>query len=110
MEISGIYSAFGISFLGQQPSRAVTQKEYSLQQKTNDPWTASYFYPFVKSPDLKSEWSAGFKKTDTTTLEALSVSLTKGEAYLWCACGMSKISRFAMGRIMEPSLNHKNLL
>ena len=85
-------------------------KEYGLQQKTNDPWTASYFYPFVKSPDLKSEWSAGFKKTDTTALEALSVSLTKGEAYLWCACGMSKISRFAMGRIMEPSLNHKNLL
>ena len=72
-------------------------KEYGLQQKTNDPWTASYFYPFVKSPDLNSEWSAGFKKTDTTTLEALSVPLTKGEAYLWCACGISKNQPFCDG-------------
>ena len=51
-----------------------------------------------------------FKKTDTSSLEALSVSLTKGEAYLWCACRISKTSLFAMARIMEPSLNHKNLL
>ena len=39
----------------------------------------------------------GLKKTDTTTLEALSVSLTKGEAYLWCACGMSKNEPFCDG-------------
>jgi sterol desaturase/sphingolipid hydroxylase (fatty acid hydroxylase superfamily)/CDGSH-type Zn-finger protein len=72
-------------------------KEYGLQQKTNDPWTASYFYPFVKSPDIKSEWSAGFKKTDTSSSEAIPVSLTKGEAYLWCACGMSKDQPFCDG-------------
>jgi sterol desaturase/sphingolipid hydroxylase (fatty acid hydroxylase superfamily)/CDGSH-type Zn-finger protein len=72
-------------------------KEYGLQQKTNDPWTASYFYPFVKSPDPKSEWNSGFKKTDTSSLEALSVSLTKGENYLWCACGMSTKQPFCDG-------------
>ena len=72
-------------------------KEYGLQQKTNDPWTASYFYPFVKSPDLNSEWSAGFKKIDTRSLQAISVSLTKGELYLWCACGMIKNKSFCDG-------------
>ena len=32
-------------------------KQYGLQQKTNDPWTASYFYPFVNSPDPNCEWT-----------------------------------------------------
>ena len=72
-------------------------KEYGLQKKTNDPWMASYFYPFVKSPDLNSEWSAGFKKINTRSLHAISVSLNKGEVYLWCACGMSKNYPFCDG-------------
>ena len=72
-------------------------KAYGLQQKTNDPWTASYLYPFVKSPDPKSEWSVGFKKTNSTSLDSISVSLTKGESHIWCACGLSNTQPFCDG-------------
>ena len=72
-------------------------KEYGLQQKTNDPWTASYFYPFVKSPDPKSEWSIEYEKLNTSTKDFISVSLTKGENYLWCSCGRSNNQPFCDG-------------
>lgn len=72
-------------------------KEYGLQQKTNDPWTASYFYPFVKSSDPKSEWSIAYEKLNTSTKDSISVSLTKGENYLWCSCGRSNNQPFCDG-------------
>ena len=70
---------------------------YGLQEKTNDSWKASYFYPLVKSKDEKSELSAGFKKPNTSSLSSITVPLTKGENYLWCACGKSKTQPFCDG-------------
>ena len=70
---------------------------YGLQQKTEDSWSASYFYPLIKSKDKKSELSAGYKKLNTSSLNSLTVPLTKGENYLWCACGMSKTQPFCDG-------------
>jgi sterol desaturase/sphingolipid hydroxylase (fatty acid hydroxylase superfamily)/CDGSH-type Zn-finger protein len=70
---------------------------YGLQQKTEDSWSASYFYPLIKSEDKKSELSAGYKKLNTSSLNSLTVPLTKGENYLWCACGMSKTQPFCDG-------------
>lgn len=70
---------------------------YGLQEKTTDSWKASYFYPLVKSKDKKSELSAGFKKHNTSTLSSITVPLTKGENYLWCACGKSKTQPFCDG-------------
>ncbi|MDC1080900.1 sterol desaturase family protein [Flavobacteriaceae bacterium] len=70
---------------------------YGLQEKTNDSWKASYFYPLVKSKDEKSELSAGFKKPNTSSLSSITFPLTKGENYLWCACGKSKKQPFCDG-------------
>jgi sterol desaturase/sphingolipid hydroxylase (fatty acid hydroxylase superfamily)/CDGSH-type Zn-finger protein len=70
---------------------------YGLQQKTEDSWSASYFYPLIKSEDKKSELSADYKKLNTSSLNSLTVPLTKGENYLWCACGMSKTQPFCDG-------------
>lgn len=70
---------------------------YGLQEKTNDSWKASYFYPLVKSKDEKSELSAGFKKPNTSSLSSITVPLTKGDNYLWCACGKSKTQPFCDG-------------
>ena len=51
----------------------------------------------IKSKDKKSELSAGYKKLNTSSLNSLTVPLTKGENYLWCACGMSKTQPFCDG-------------
>lgn len=72
-------------------------REYGLQKKTTDTWTASYFYPFVKSKDKNSEWHHDFKHQDTASNNALSIKLTKGESYLWCACGKSGKQPFCDG-------------
>ena len=70
---------------------------YGLQRKSQDDWTAAYFYPFVTSKDKKSEWYKGFQHQQTATHDALSVELTKGQEYLWCACGRSQNQPFCDG-------------
>ncbi|MGB1449664.1 MAG: sterol desaturase family protein [Flavobacteriaceae bacterium] len=72
-------------------------QEYGLQKKTEDAWTAGYFYPFVTSNDKESEWHKDFQHTNTATKDALSIQLEKGENYLWCACGKSKTQPFCDG-------------
>lgn len=71
--------------------------EYGLQKKTNDPWTSAYFYPFVTSPDKQSDWHKDHQIKQTATKEAASILLTKGENYLWCACGRSANQPFCDG-------------
>jgi sterol desaturase/sphingolipid hydroxylase (fatty acid hydroxylase superfamily)/CDGSH-type Zn-finger protein len=66
----------------------------------NDPkehWTATYFYPFIKSTDTNSELSKNHIKGFTKTNEPISVELVKGESYLWCKCGRSKNQPFCDG-------------
>ncbi len=70
---------------------------YGLQKKTSDPWTSAYFYPFVTSPDNQSDWHKDHQIKQTATKEALTVTLTKGENYLWCACGRSATQPFCDG-------------
>ena len=70
---------------------------YGLQKKTNDPWTSAYFYPFVTSPDKQSDWHKDHQIKETSTKEALTIPLTKGENYLWCACGRSSTQPFCDG-------------
>ena len=70
---------------------------YGLQRKSQDDWIAAYFYPFVTSKDKKSEWYKGFQHQQTATHDALSVELTKGQEYLWCACGRSQNQPFCDG-------------
>ena len=70
---------------------------YGLQKKTDDPWTAAYFYPFVTSMDTKSEWHKDHQIKSTATKKATRVMLTKGENYLWCACGRSSTQPFCDG-------------
>ena len=72
-------------------------QEYGLMHKTEDPWTAAYFYPFVTSPDAHSSLHKTHKVLDTKTKEALWVELTKGQDYLWCACGHSSKQPFCDG-------------
>ena len=71
--------------------------EYGLQKKTNDPWSSAYFYPFVTSPDKQSDWHKDHQIKQTATKEAASILLTKGENYLWCACGRSANQPFCDG-------------
>lgn len=77
-----------------------TQKFPTELGLVNDPkesWTASYFYPLVKSDDPKSELSAGYVKESTKSLEPAMVKLEKGKNYLWCQCGKSKNQPFCDG-------------
>ena len=71
--------------------------KYGLQKNTNDPWTSAYFYPFVTSPDKQSDWHKDHQIKQTATKEAASIHLTKGENYLWCACGRSANQPFCDG-------------
>lgn len=74
-----------------------TRKFPSQLGLENDPkehWTAAYFYPIVKSKDLHSELSKGFIKYSTTSDSPISVTLKKGQKYLWCKCGRSKNQPF----------------
>ena len=72
-------------------------KQYGLQKKTNDPWTSAYFYPFLTSPDKQSDWHKDHLIKQTVTKEAATLTLTKGENYLWCACGRSANQPFCDG-------------
>ena len=81
--------------------------EYGLQTDPKEEWQASYFYPFIKAKNPKSEISKGFVKNDTTTLEAATVQLEKGKTYLWCQCGKSKNQPFCDG--MHHGSKHKPL-
>ena len=84
---------------------------YGLHRKTQDDWTAAYFYPFVSSKDERSEWYRDFKHEDTATKEALNAELTKGKEYLWCACGRSQNAAFCDGSHHgKQKLNPKSLL
>jgi sterol desaturase/sphingolipid hydroxylase (fatty acid hydroxylase superfamily)/CDGSH-type Zn-finger protein len=84
-------------FFGTAKFQTAYPQEYGLYKKTEDDWTAAYFYPFVKSKDKKSDWHRDFELTKTSTNEALKVQLTKGESYLWCACGKSSQQPFCDG-------------
>lgn len=70
---------------------------YGLPTKTNDHWTAAYFYPFVTSKDKNSAWHKDHQFVETATNTPLTVTLTKGETYLWCACGKSQNQPFCDG-------------
>lgn len=72
-------------------------KQYGLQKKTNDSWVAAYFYPFVGSTDPTSSLHRDHRVLETKTKDALWVNLTKGEDYLWCACGHSGKQPFCDG-------------
>ena len=84
-------------FFGTAKFQTTYPQEYGLYKKTDDEWTAAYFYPFVKSKDKKSDWHRDFDLNKTSTNEALKVLLTKGESYLWCACGKSSQQPFCDG-------------
>ncbi len=68
--------------------------QYGLENDPKEPWTAAYLYPAVAASDPKSEISRGYKKVSTIKPEPSTVSLVKGEKYLWCQCGMSKNQPF----------------
>jgi sterol desaturase/sphingolipid hydroxylase (fatty acid hydroxylase superfamily)/CDGSH-type Zn-finger protein len=72
-------------------------EKYGLQVDTNETWSASYLYPLIKSKDSKSPLSKKFIKIETKKPEPLMVDLKKGEAYLWCQCGMSQTQPFCDG-------------
>ena len=84
-------------FFGTAKFQTAYPLEYGLQKKTTDDWTAAYFYPFIKSKDKQSDWHKDFQQANTSTNEALTVSLNKGENYLWCACGKSSQQPFCDG-------------
>ena len=84
-------------FFGTAKFQTAYPEEYGLHKKTDDDWTAAYFYPFVKSKDKKSDWHKDFQLNKTSTNEALKVHLTKGENYLWCVCGKSSQQPFCDG-------------
>lgn len=84
-------------FFGTAKFQNAYPQAYGLQKKTEDDWSAAYFYPFIKSKDKNSEWHKDFQRSKTTTNAALTVQLTKGENYLWCACGKSSQQPFCDG-------------
>ena len=71
--------------------------KYGLPRPTQDTWAAAYLYPLVKSKDENSELAPGYAHRDTTLPEATTVSVKKGEQYLWCACGKSQSQPFCDG-------------
>ena len=84
-------------FFGTAKFQTTYPQEYGLYKKTDDDWTAAYFYPFVKSKDKKSDWHRDFDLNKTSSNKALKVLLNKGESYLWCACGKSSQQPFCDG-------------
>ena len=71
--------------------------KYGLPRPTQDTWASAYLYPLVKSKDQQSELAPGFKHRDTTTPKPSQVTVTKGEKYLWCACGKSQSQPYCDG-------------
>ena len=92
-------------FFGTAKFQTAYPQEYGLYKKTDDDWTAAYFYPFVKSKDKKSDWHKDFQLNKTSTNEALKVHLTKGENYLGVSVVKVVSNPFAMVPIMEVRLN-----
>ena len=84
-------------FFGTAKFKNAYPHEYGLQKKTKDDWKAAYFYPFIKSKDKESDWHKDFQLHKTANKEALTVSLIKGENYLWCTCGKSSQQPFCDG-------------
>ncbi len=70
--------------------------ELGLPNNPNDSWSAHLFYPFIKSKQEGSEIAKDFKRTQTATLEGITVDLEKG-THLWCQCGFSKNQPFCDG-------------
>ena len=71
--------------------------EYGLPHDPKDKWTASYFYPVIKSDQPHSEIAEGFVRKDTTRPEPTEVQLQKGKKYLYCQCGKSRCQPFCDG-------------
>ncbi len=71
--------------------------DYGLVNDPKDKWTASYFYPVVKSDKSGSEIAADYKRENTTTLEPAKVELEPNTTYLFCQCGYSKNQPFCDG-------------
>jgi len=71
--------------------------DYGLQVATNEKWTASYFYPVIKSKDNNNILSNGFVKEKTSSFEPVTIELNQGEKYLWCQCGKSQTQPFCDG-------------
>ena len=55
-------------FFGTAKFQTAYPQEYGLYKKTDDDWTAAYFYPFVKSKDKKSDWHRDFDPVSYTHL------------------------------------------
>jgi CDGSH-type Zn-finger protein len=71
--------------------------DYGLQVVTDENWTASYFYPMVKSKDTNNILSKGFVKRKTTGFEPIIINLENEKKYLWCQCGKSQTQPFCDG-------------
>jgi len=71
--------------------------ELGLPNDPKEHWTATLFYPFIKSNDKSSELSKGYEKRTTSVNEPSEVNLKKGSNYLWCQCGKSKSQPFCDG-------------
>lgn len=82
--------------------------DFGLENDPKEHWTASYFYPFIKSKDKNSELSKGYKKDLTVRDEPSKVKLEAGKKYLWCQCGKSKSQPFCDGS--HHGSKHKPIL
>ena len=84
-------------FFGTAKFQNTYPQTYGLQKKTEDNWSAAYFYPFITSKDKNSEWHKDFRPRKTSTNAAITLQLTKEKDYLWCACGKSNQQPFCDG-------------
>jgi len=71
--------------------------ELGLMNDPKEEWTASWFYPFIKSKNQQSEISKGYRKESNKKMEPTTVQLEAGKTYLWCQCGFSKNQPFCDG-------------
>lgn len=72
-------------------------EEYGLPNDPKDKWTASYFYPIIKSDKPNSEIAKNYIKRTTAIPEPSEIQLVKGEKYLYCQCGKSSCQPFCDG-------------
>ena len=100
METLGICLVFGTNSSEQLLFKRAIPK-ITDSEKSEDNWTATYFYPFVTSKDEKSEWHKAFHHQQTATKDALSVELQKGKITSGVPVEEVKNSLFAMAHITE---------